>query len=89
MKYYKYVGAERGLRFFKVKNIDTNVVQIIVNSGRMKGGRTNTIGICFIRYSSFSGNWAWRLKDSKYIIEIAKSEYDEQFDQMTKKLKHG
>ena len=40
-----------------------------------------------IKYSSFISNWGWKLKESRWIKEIPKKQFEEAFNKMTDTLK--
>lgn len=85
MKYYKYETPHTGIRYFKVKDNHSDVVQIVY-SHKEKVGRAYCIGITLIKYTSFIGNYGWKLDESKYIKEVTAEEYAIAFVETFQKL---
>lgn len=56
--YFKYDG-HKGLRYFKTSDTDHKVLQVCVNSGEIKKGRTNCIGVYLIDRITLIGNYSF------------------------------
>lgn len=82
--YYRYFNNNVGERFFKVKP-NKPVLQII-SSAQKKKGRAFMIGVTYISYKTFIGNYAWRLGVSEHIKTISKDKFDSELEKMIKKF---
>lgn len=82
--FYRYFNNNVGERFFKVKP-NKPVLQII-SSAQKKKGRSFMIGVTYISYKTFIGNYGWRLGLSKHIKEIPNNKFDAELEKMIKKF---
>lgn len=88
MKYYRFENDHIGLKFFKVKDEASDVVQITVKH-KVKKGRAYCPGITKIKYTSWVGSYAWYLASKinpSCIKEITQKEWEKQFSKMLKNL---
>lgn len=85
-KYYKYSNIHQGVRFFRVKGNDKDVLQI-VSSVVEKKGRPYCFGFNNIKYSTFIGSWGWKLGESKNISEISEKQFNSELKRVAKALK--
>ncbi len=84
INYYRYFNNNVGERFFKVKP-NKPVLQII-SSAQKKKGRAFMIGVTYISYKTFIGNYGWRLGVSEHIKMIPKDKFDTELEKMIKKF---
>jgi hypothetical protein len=86
IKYYKYKDDYSGIKYFKVGEIDEDVTQVIYTH-KEKKGRAYCLGITKIKYTTFISSYGWKIKESKYCIQVEKSEYEDAFSETLLKLK--
>ncbi len=84
-KYYRYQDTYSSIKFFKVKDQYSDVVQVI-HTHTPKVGRSYCVGITLIKYTSFIGNYGWKLAESKNCIEITKNDFTKAFMETAQKL---
>ena len=91
VKYYRHKSNYRGLHYFKVKDDNPEGFATKVTMGHcVKKGRAYSVGITFIRHTSFVGSYRWMLGrnlENNELIEISKDEYESAFNIVMKKLK--
>ena len=69
-EYYHYSCPERGDRYFRVNRKHKKVTQVILDPGRLKGGRGYIIGVVEIQLSSFSGSYYWHYGKEQHLIKL-------------------
>ena len=83
-KYYAIKIEKReykGIRLFKFDPFKDHVLQICVEAGKTKKGKSNTVGIYEIARTTFITNYL-----TSCVIEIKKEEFDLQMKLMFEKL---
>lgn len=80
--YYFYSNPNVGERYFKVK--ENKPVLQIISKNKIKKGRANVKGVCYIQYNTFIGSWGWKKLESRYIKTISKSKFDKVLNKMIK-----
>jgi len=84
--YYRVIKERRdykGDRYFKFNPMSDKVVQVCVNHGEDKRGRTNSFGICLIHRMTLLANYL----SIGYVESCTKAEYDKNFNKVLKMLK--
>lgn len=74
----------KGDRYFRFNDISEKVVQIVVNHGEIKKGRTNAFGVYLIHRITFLSNY---FSYGNYLEGCTKKEYQKNFDKVLKALK--
>lgn len=86
IKYYSYSNIHQGERYFRVKDNNSDVLQIVTKVTEKKG-RVYCLGVSYIRYSTFIGSWGWKMKESRWLKEITKNDFNSQLKKMIKMIK--
>lgn len=61
IRYFHFIGACGSDRYFKVDVTENNVVQVVLNGGKIKKGRPHCFGIYRLAMSTFTANYLYYL----------------------------
>lgn len=83
MSYWKYEG-HKGIRYFHLSDTCHKVIQVCVDPGELKKGRTNCIGVYLIDRMTMMGNYAYFANPS--FKPCSKKEYNAAMNKVLKLL---
>jgi len=86
ISYFKVVKNRteyKGVRYFEFDPQSEKVVQVVVNTGETKKGKTNLVGISYISRITFIANYL----SMGYVEKCPKKVYRHNFDIVVKMLK--
>lgn len=86
-EFYKVIDNRtdyKGVRYFRFNLTSEKVVQVTMNHGEAKKGRTNCFGVSLIHRLTFLSNYM----APGYLVKCTKKEYQKNFTKVVKMLNY-